>query len=140
MSANLDLVHSIYAAWEHGDYSSADWAHPAVEFVTADGPSPGSWKGFAGLAEGARSWVTAWEDFRIEANEYRELDDSRVLVIHDYTGRGKTSGLELGRMRSKRATLFHLQKSKVTKLVQYWNAEHALADAGLTKDNGPSLP
>jgi ketosteroid isomerase-like protein len=131
VSANLDLVRSIYTAWESGDYGSAEWAHPEIEFVTADGPSPGSWRGFAGLAEGARSWVTAWEEFRIDADQYREIDAERTLVVHDYTGRGKTSGLELGQIRSKGATLFHVRGGKVARLVQYWDADRALDDLGL---------
>jgi hypothetical protein len=44
-SANVDLVHSIYAAWERGDYGSAEWADPEIEYVVADGPTPGSWRG-----------------------------------------------------------------------------------------------
>jgi ketosteroid isomerase-like protein len=51
MSANLDLVRRIYAGWERGDYSSTDSAHPEIETVMADGPSPGRWTGRAGVAE-----------------------------------------------------------------------------------------
>src|SRR2546425_3783877 len=131
MSENLNLVRSIYAAWERGDYSSSEWAHPEIEVVIPDGPSPGSWTGLAGLAEGWRDFLSAWEDFRVEAQEYRELDNERVLVLDNFSGRGKTSGLELGEIRSKGLRLFHVRDGKVTKLVRYLERERALADLGL---------
>ena len=43
MSQNLDLVCSIYTAWERGNYSSGEWQHAEIEFVIADGPTPGAW-------------------------------------------------------------------------------------------------
>jgi ketosteroid isomerase-like protein len=137
MSANLDLVRSIYAAWERGDYGSAEWAHPEIEFVIADGPSPGSWTGLAGMAEGFRDWVSAWEAYRVEADEYRELDDERVLVLSRFSGRGKASGLELAQLRTKAASLFHVRGGKVTRYVIYWDRARALADLDLAPARGP---
>jgi ketosteroid isomerase-like protein len=128
-SANLDLVRSIYATWEGGDFSSTDWAHPEIEFVIADGPAPGSCTGMAEMAAGFRDSLSAWEDFRPEADEYRELDDGGVLVLlRAGSGRGKTSGLDIGRMRTRGANLFHISGSKVTKLVVYLDCQRALTD------------
>ena len=119
------------AAKERGDFRSADWAEPEIEFVIADGPSPGTWTGLSGLAEGHRAWLSAWEGFRSEAQEFRELDDERVFVLSQYSGRGKTSGLELGQMRAKGAGVAQIRDGKVTRLVWYTNRDRALADLGL---------
>jgi hypothetical protein len=79
------------------------------------------------MAEGWRSFLKTWEGFRTEATGYRELDGERVLVLARFGGRGKTSGLELGRMRTNSAALFHCQNGKVTKLVIYWDGQRALS-------------
>jgi ketosteroid isomerase-like protein len=135
-SANLDLVRSVYADWERGDFSSAEWAHAGIEFVVADGPEPGRWTGPAGMSEGNRAILDGWEDIRLQADEYRELEGERVLVLIRHYGRGKTSGLEIGKLHSTGANLFHLHAGKVTRIVVYWDRERALADLGLTQEAG----
>jgi hypothetical protein len=52
-SANVELVRSICADWERGDYASFDWADQQIEWVIADGPAPGSWTGLPGMKEAA---------------------------------------------------------------------------------------
>jgi ketosteroid isomerase-like protein len=130
-SANVELVRSINAAWERGEYGSVDWAHPEIEFVIADLPGSGSWTGVAGMAEGWRDFLSAWEEHRVEAVEYRELDEERVLVLGHFSARGKTSGLEVGQMRTKGANVFHVRDGLVTRLVIYFDRDHALTDLGL---------
>jgi ketosteroid isomerase-like protein len=130
-SANVELVKSIYADWERGDFSSAEWAHPEIEYEHADGMAEGSWKGIAGMAEGFREYVDAWEEYRVEVDEFRELDDERVLVTFLRSGRGRTSGLELDQMRSEGTSIFHVRDGKVTRLIFYLDRDRAFADLGL---------
>jgi len=131
VSENLDLVRSIYAAHERGDFSSAEWAHPEIEYLVADGPEPGSWSGLAGVAEAARGLLNAWEGYHAEAEEYRELDDERVLVLIRRSGRGKRSGVDLDQIASEGAVLYHLREGKVARELVYWDRDRALADLGL---------
>jgi ketosteroid isomerase-like protein len=131
---NVDLVRSIFAAWQRGDFSSADWADPEIEYVIADGPTPGTYKGLAEMAEGWREFLSAWKEFRAEeVDEYRELDGERVLALQQFSARGKTSGLELGQMRTRGANLFHIRGGKVTRLVLYWDRAAALESLGLSE-------
>ena len=130
-SANVELVRSIYAALERGDFALAEWAHPQIEYVVADGPEPGSWVGKADMAQAARERLSVWEGYRIVADEYRQLDDERVLVLIHRSARGKTSGLELAQIGSKGVQLFHVRGGKVTRLVLYFDRHRALADLGL---------
>jgi ketosteroid isomerase-like protein len=130
VSANLDLVRSIYEHWERGDFSSTEWADPEIEFVTIGGLG-GRWTGLVGMEEGFREWRTAWEELRIKVDEYRALDEERVLVLYHRSGRGKTSGLDLAQFRSDGAALLRVRDGKVTSLVSYADREHALTDLGL---------
>jgi ketosteroid isomerase-like protein len=137
MSENLDLVRSIFAAWERGDFSRADWAHPEIEYSMADGPQPGRWSGLASMTEGPRELLSVWDGYRVEADEYREIDGERVLVLLHASGRGKTSGVELAETAGPGtgANIFHVRDGKVTRLVAYFDSRNALADLGLaTKD------
>ena len=135
MSENLDLVRSIYADWEHGDFRSTEWAHPNIEFVRPDGPEPGTWIGIPEMSQTTRDILTAWEDFRQVSDEFRDVDAERVLVLFRGTGRGKRSGVDV---QSKWANVFHLHDGKVTRILLYYDRDRAFADLGLApEDDAP---
>jgi hypothetical protein len=68
------------------------------------------------------------------ADQYRELDNERVLVLVHLGGRGKTIRLELAQMRTSAAHLFNVRSGKVTRFVVYLDRERALADLGLSPE------
>jgi ketosteroid isomerase-like protein len=125
---NVELVRSIYRDWERGDWSSVAWADPEIEFVMADGPETGR---VTGVAEMGRSWsgrLRPWEDFQVRPEEYRELDDGRVLAFTRGRGRGKTSEVIV---EDRGANIFEFRDGKVAKLTIYFDRANALADLGL---------
>jgi len=130
-SPNLDLARSIFADWERSDFGSAAWADPEIDFVIIGGPTPSEPHGIPEMARGLREFLTVWERYRTDAEENRELDDERILVLTQDTARGRTSGAETEQMR---AHVLHLHDGKVMGLVLYWDRDRDFADLGLTPE------
>jgi ketosteroid isomerase-like protein len=130
---NVELVRSISAAHERGDYGSADWAHPDIEYVIVGGLTQGSWKGRAAMARAAGDLFGVWDEHRTVVEEIRPLDGERVLMLGYTTGRGKASGVELDAAQRQVAALYQVRDGKVIRHVVYMDRSEALADLGLAE-------
>ena len=128
MSENLDLVRSIYADWERGDFSKVEWADPELSFVFADGPLPGEWRGVGIAATIWSNFLATMNDYRAEIEALRDMEDGRVLVLVRGHGRGRTSGAAVD---DRSANIFEVRGRKVVKLTIYAGRDRALADLGL---------
>src|SRR6266566_1749389 len=125
-------THPMFAAYERGDpLTPLAWADPEMEYVVVGGTEPGNVQGLAQIEAGWREYMSAWEEFSIEAEEYRELDDERVLVPARFHGRGKASGTEVTRARG--CHLFHLRSGKVARQVFYWDRKRSPTSASLLR-------
>jgi ketosteroid isomerase-like protein len=130
--ANVDLVRSIYEAWEGGDFSRAsEWAHPEIECVSFGGPVSGGFTGTDAIAEGWRAMLEIVDDAQPEAQDYRVVDEERVLVLGRFSGRDKNTGADVEELR---ANLFRIREGKVVRLIFYWDRGRAFADLGLVPD------
>jgi ketosteroid isomerase-like protein len=132
VSENLDLVRSIYANFDREDYSTAAWGDPNIECVIADGPEPVTLTGPTAMEGWLRDFIAAWEGFRVEVDEYRELAQGRVLaLVRSSGGRARASGFPLGQHGGAGLTVYEIRSARVVRVVHYFNRERAFADLGL---------
>jgi hypothetical protein len=131
VSENLDIVRSIVAAHERGDYSSAEWAHPDIEYLIADGADAGLWTGRAAMAKAWGDLLSAYTAYRSTVEEMREIDAERVLVLGSFGGMGKASGIGAVEGMRKGAALYQVREGIVIRHVVYFERDRALADLGL---------
>ena len=130
--ANVDLVRSIYEAWEAGDFSRVEeWAHPEIECASFGGPIAGGYLGTAAIEAGWRALLETLDNVKPQAQEIRDIDEERVLVLSCLRGRDKDSGEPVEQLR---ANLFRIRDGRVVRLIFYWNRGRAFADLGLRPD------
>ena len=81
------------------------------------------------LRQIVNSWVGAWDEWREEIEEMRDLG-SRVLVFIVQQGRGKGSGIEV---EAANAALYDLHRGKITRMALFQERADALEAAGLSE-------
>jgi ketosteroid isomerase-like protein len=133
-ATNLDLVRSIYADWERGDFSSVEWAHPQIEWVMIDGPTPGQRTGSRSASREFGQFLGAWKHLYIQGESFRELDGGRVVALFRFRGRGRSSGVDVGEVGSEGAHVFYFDGATVVRVAAYWNRARALAELGLAPE------
>jgi hypothetical protein len=130
MSAeSLEVVRGIYADWARGDFGRADWAHPEIEFSYVGGPDGDAARGIEAMNESWREWLRGWVGFRVEAVEYRVIEEDRILALVRNFTQGRLSGLELEQQSV--GNYFELEDGLVRKLVVYLDRTRAFADLGI---------
>jgi ketosteroid isomerase-like protein len=95
---NVELVRSIYDRWAEGDFRAGrELLDPHITTVWAEEfPTAGTYHGPDGHAAAMREWLSAWTEFRLEAERFVDAGDS-VVVPFVVRARGLESGVEVER-------------------------------------------
>jgi ketosteroid isomerase-like protein len=133
-SENLELVQSVYADWERGDFSrTAEWADPAIEWARFGGEGAGAWTGLDAMSEAVEEILGSTGPIRAQAERYHDIDEERVLVLTRWTSTADDAEPETELLR---ANLFRVRGGKVVRLIFYWDRARAFTDLGLPMDTG----
>jgi hypothetical protein len=94
-------------------------------------PDPVTCIGPVAMPEAWRNLLSASDDFSVTAQEYREIDAQRILVLVQFRGRTKTGGLELGHIAGRNASLLDIEHGTVRRLALCWDRDRALTELDL---------
>jgi ketosteroid isomerase-like protein len=127
---NVEVVRRMYEAFHRGD------AEGALTYFQPDVVVDASVRVDGGIGHGREElntivgrWIGAWEDWREEIEELRDLG-SRVLVLSTQYGKGKGSGVDV---EARYALLYEVQAGMICRLTMYDDPAKALEAAELRK-------
>src|SRR5947208_13182523 len=129
---NVKVVRRGLEAWQRDDLDTwLSTLDPAVEWHTAlerlVGGVGSFYRGIDGMREFWTAYRTELEDFRIEAEELRDVGDDRVLGLGHLWWRGPASGIELD---SPVGLVFTLRNGRIIRSMDYLSHQKALGAVG----------
>jgi hypothetical protein len=127
---NVDLLRKLYNCLERGDFATAEFFDPDIEFVRYGGDAaglPGEFHGIDAMWATMVEWLQGWENYRVTATRFVDFGD-RVLVFDRQTARGKHSGLAYDRELGQ---IFDVRAGKIVRWESYWDVADAVRAVGL---------
>ena len=126
---NVEIVRGVYSERARGNFVAEVELSAADAIWTWEGPEGRTVShGREEVARNLRAFLDQWEHFRVEADEFIELDDRSVLVVGRIRGRGKQSGAET---EARTFEIWTFKGGKVIGQHQSFDREGALEAAGL---------
>jgi ketosteroid isomerase-like protein len=128
--SNVEIVRAGLDAWNRRDITAVvEVLHEDAELLPMRAVFEGSvYRGAEGFKAFLKDMNEEWEGFHIEPDEFREIDDQRVLVLGRLLGRGKASGMDF---EAPAAWVCELRDGKVAKVQFYAHEEAARDELGL---------
>jgi ketosteroid isomerase-like protein len=130
---NVEVVGRALEAWQRDDLDAfISLYDPAIEwyavFERLTGGDASCYRGIEGIRQMWSVYRTEFEDFEVWADELRDVDEDRVLLLGHLRWRGPTSGIE---SESALGMVFTLRHGKVVRSMDYLTHEEALEAVGL---------
>ena len=130
---NVEVIQQVIAAFNEGGAGSemtlSFFAEDAVFEEPPEQPAPGVAQGREAVSELFGRFDETWEEHHSEPEEFRVIDDERVLYLSVDHFRGR-DGIEI---HQPSATLFTLREGKVTRMQAFWERKTGLEAAGLSE-------
>jgi ketosteroid isomerase-like protein len=127
---NVEIVRRMYEAFQRGDFDGAlAYFDPEVEVDASVRVDEGIGHGRDAVATMVARWVGAWDDWREEIEEMRDVG-RHVVVVSTQGGRAKGSGIEV---ETRYAVLYEIRGDTITRMVLHTGPAEALEAAGLAE-------
>ena len=126
---NVEIVQGAFAEFERGNFWVPEIFDPGVRVVWLSAIVGGELEtvGVDELTRTMKEWMQSWEHVTSVPERFIDAGD-RVVVIAEWRGRGRTSGVFTN---LRYGTVLTLREAKITSMISYTDPAEALEAAGL---------